>query len=178
MFGNAWKILLWKNDSRRLSRLFKNQNHTKSIMLMQKILRKILLLILLATGSMLSACSAEDTRSVTVVGYNYTERPLFFSVNGAGDHLFRGEGGGGFSCCTSITIGKPVEIKWTYSRTKKQYEAGLQVEHRTVAVIAPAPEVPEAEYLEVHFYPDHHVELALVKFPNKYPRIPYPPQDD
>lgn len=145
---------------------------------MRHILKKILPIALLAASIMFSACNAEALRAVTVVGYNYTERPLFFSVNGAGDHLFRGEGGGGFSCCTSIAIGKPVEIKWTYSATAKQYEAGLRKENHAATVIIPPPEVPEAECLEVHFYPDHHVELALVKFPNKYPRIPYPPQDD
>lgn len=145
---------------------------------MQNIRKKVLPVALLGSSVMFSACNAEDTRSVTVVGYNYTERPLFFSVNGAGDHLFRGEGGGGFSCCTSITIGKPVEVKWSYSSTAKQYKAGLRKENHAATMIAPPPEVPEAEYLEVHFYPDHHVELALVRFPNKYPRIPYPPQDD
>ena len=35
----------------------------------------------------------------------------------------------------------------------------------------------EAEYLEVHFYPDHHVELALVKFPGDR-RIPYEEKDE
>lgn len=139
-------------------------------------LRKLLLLLLMSIG--LSACNADDTRSVTIVGYNYTTRPLFFSINGAADHLFVGEGGGGLTCCASVTVGKPARIKWMYSYTKKQYEAGIREEDHSAAVVVPSPQSPESEYLEVHFYPDNHVELALVKFPNKHPRIPYPKEDD
>lgn len=146
---------------------------------MQNIFRKILLLALLAGSFMLSACSAEDKRNVTLVGYNYTERPIFsFSVNGAGGgNIFVNGGGASFSCCGEVTIGKPVEIKWEYSYTKKQYDAGLREENHTATATVPLPEVPEAEYLEVHFYPDHHVELALVKFPGKR-RMPKIKEDE
>ena len=123
---------------------------------------------------LLGACNSQDTRSVTLVGYNYTERPIYtFSVNGGGgSNIFVGGGGAKMSCCTEITVGQPVEIKWMYSYTKKQYDEGLREEDYSTTVIVPPPTVPEAEYLEVHFYPDHHVELALVKFPGDR-RIPY-----
>ena len=55
--------------------------------------------------------------------------------------------------------------------------AGLREEKRSTTVIVPPPTVPEAEYLEVHFYPDHRVELALVKFPGDR-RIPYEEKDE
>ena len=128
---------------------------------------------------LLGACSSQDTRSVTLVGYNYTERPIYtFSVNGVGgSNIFVGGGGASFSCCTEITVGQPVEIKWVYSATEKQYLAGLRKENYSTTVIVPPPTVPEAEYLEVHFYPDHHVELALVKFPGDR-RIPYEEKDE
>ena len=117
---------------------------------------------------LLGACSSQDTRSVTLVGYNYTERPIYtFSVNGGGgSNIFVGGGGASFSCCTEITVGKPVEIKWLYDTTEKQYLAGLREENRSTTVIVPPPTVPEAEYLEVHFFPVHHVVLYLVKFPS------------
>ena len=117
---------------------------------------------------LLGACNSEDTRSVTVTGYNYTERPIYtFSVNGGGgSNIFVGGGGAKMSCCTDITVGQPVEIKWLYDTTEKQYLAGLREENRSTTVIVPPPTVPEAEYLEVHFFPDHHVELYLVKFPS------------
>ena len=118
---------------------------------------------------LLGACNSQDTRSVTVIGYNYTERPIYtFSVNGVGaSNLFAKQkyGGGKDSCCIDITVGQPVEIKWLYDTTEKQYLAGLREENRSTTVIVPPPTVPEAEYLEVHFYPDHHVELASVKSP-------------
>ena len=128
---------------------------------------------------LLGACNSQDTRSFTLVGYNYTERPIYtFSVNGVGgSNIFVGGGGASFSCCTDITVGQPVEIKWLYDTTEKQYLAGLGEENRSTTVIVPPPTVPEAEYLEVHFYPDHHVELALVKFPGDR-RIPYEEKDE
>ena len=113
---------------------------------------------------LLGSCRAEDTRSVTVTGYNYPERPIYTcSVNGAGgSNIFVGGGGAKMSCCTEVTVGKPAVIKWTYSRTKKQYLAGVQKENRSTTVIVPPPEVADVAFLEVHFYPDDHVELALV----------------
>ena len=128
---------------------------------------------------LLGACNSQDTRSVTVIGYNYTERPIYtFSVNGGGgSNIFVGGGGAKMSCCTEITVGQPVEIKWLYDTTEKQYLAGLREENRSTTVIVPPPTVPEAEYLEVHFYPDHRVELALVKFPGDR-RIPYEEKDE
>ena len=130
-------------------------------------LTPLLAALLCLFSLLLSACNSQDTRSVTLVGYNYTERPIYtFSVNGGGgSNIFVGGGGAKMSCCTDITVGQPVEIKWVYSATEKQYLAGLRKENYSTTVIVPPPTVPEAEYLEVHFYPDHHVELALVKSP-------------
>jgi Protein of unknown function (DUF3304) len=142
-------------------------------------LQKIFLLALI-TCCCFTACKAEDdTRSVTFVGYNYTERPIFtFSVNGVGGgNIFVNGGGGSLACCGDITIGKPAVIKWMYSYTKKQYEAGLREETHTATVIVPPPQIPTAGYLEVHFYPDHHVELAVVKFPGPR-RLPDLPEDN
>ena len=142
-------------------------------------LTPLLAALLCLFSLLLGACNSEDTRSVTLVGYNYTERPIYtFSVNGVGgSNIFVGGGGASFSCCTDITVGQPVEIKWLYDTTEKQYLAGLREEKRSTTVIVPPPTVPEAEYLEVHFYPDHHVELALVKFPGDR-RIPYEEKDE
>ena len=144
-------------------------------------LTPLLAALLCLFSLLLSACNSQDTRSVTVTGYNYTERPIYsFSVDGVGGgNAFAGfrSGGGGFVCCADITVGQPVEIKWLYDTTEKQYLAGLREENRSTTVIVPPPTVPEAEYLEVHFYPDHHVELALVKFPGDR-RIPYEEKDE
>jgi len=130
----------------------------------------------------LRSCWADDNRrEFSVVGYNYTPRPIYtFSVNGgAGSNIFINGGGGKASCCTLVTIGQAVEVRWMYSYTKKQFEAGLREERFStqVTVPAPPPEHPDARYLEVHFYPDGRVELSLVNFPGKR-RLPKIAEED
>ena len=136
-------------------------------------------LFLLVLSLALSACRADDTRAVTMVGYNYTDRPIgTFSVNGVGgSNVFVNGGGASFSCCVDITVRKVAKIEWVYSYTKKQYEAGMREEDHAMNVEVPLPKAPEADYLEVHFYPDNHVELALVKFPGRR-RLPKIPEDN
>ena len=130
---------------------------------------------------LLAACSqAQDTRSVTLSGYNYTDRPIYYySVNDVmGSNLFIDSDGAKMSCCAKVTVGKPAVIEWMYSYSKKQYEAGMREEEHSTTAIVPTPQTPEAHYLEVHFYPDGHVELALVNFPTKHRRIPYVEKDE
>ena len=117
-------------------------------------------------------------REVSLTGYNYTDRPVhIFSVNGVmGGNIFRDGGGGSTACCAIITIGQTVKIDYQLSTTRTQYEAGLRLEDFTTTAIVPAPQTPTAEYLEVHFYQDGHVELALVDFPGPR-RIPYDGKD-
>jgi hypothetical protein len=114
-----------------------------------------------------------------MVGYNYTVRPIgTFSINGVGgSNVFVNGGGAAFSCCVDVTVGKPAKIEWVYHRTEAQFNAGVQIERHSTDVIVPPPQTPDAEYLEVHFYPDNHVELALVKFPGKR-RLPRIPEDN
>jgi hypothetical protein len=115
------------------------------------------------------------------VGYNYTDRPIYtFSVNGgAGSNIFINRGGGSASCCTLITVGQPVLVEWKLSATEKQYLAGIRMNERSTHVVAPPPpaEHPQARYLEVHFYQDGHVELALVDFPGPR-RLPDLPEEN
>lgn len=146
---------------------------------MASFLRAFLTMLFWAATLQLTACQAEDTRAATMVGYNYTERPIGgFSVNGVGgSNIFVNGRGGGFSCCVDVTVGHSVNIKWRYHRTKKQRDAGIPIEDRETTAIIPSPQTAEAGYLEVHFYPDHHVELALVTFPGKR-RLPKIPEDD
>ena len=143
---------------------------------MKTILKTLLLLLAM---SMLPACNADDTRAVTMVGYNYTDRPIgIFSVNGVGgSNVFVNGGGASFSCCVDVTVGKPAKIEWVYHRTEKQYNADIPIADHAATVIVPTPEAPGADHLEVHFYPDNHVELALVKFPGKR-RLPKIPEDN
>lgn len=76
-------------------------------------------------------------------------------------------------------MGQPVEVGWVLSYTAKQYEAGLRDERFSTQVVVPPPpaEHPQARYLEVHFYQDGHVELALVDFPGPR-RLPDLPEEN
>lgn len=140
-----------------------------------------LALAILAVVGLRSCWAQDNTREVSLTGYNYTHRPIYtFSVNGGfGGNIFINGGGGSASCCTPVTIGQAVTVRWMYSYTKKQYEAGLREQSFSTHVIVPPPppEHPNARYLEVHFYPDGHVELALVNFPGER-RLPDLPEED
>jgi hypothetical protein len=140
-----------------------------------------LALAIFALVGLRSCWANENTREVSVVGYNYTPRPIdIFAVNReAGSNIFINGGGARFACCTAVTIGQAVEVGWVLSYTKKQYEAGVRDERFStqVTVPPPPPEHPDARYLEVHFYPDGRVELALVNFPGDR-RMPDLPEEE
>lgn len=134
---------------------------------MKYFIRSFLALIVFVV---MSACSDNEVRSVTLIGYNYTERPIgWFSVDDAGgSNVFAREksGGGKMTCCWDIEIGKEVRVRWVYTYTKKQYMSGAREEEFETSVRIPSPSSENSEYLEVHFYPDNHVELALTDFPS------------
>ena len=110
-------------------------------------------------------------REVSLMGYNYTDRPIHsFSVNGAwGANAFAGsrEGGGKPTCCTTVTIGETVKINYQLSTTRTQYEAGLRLEDFTTTAVVPPPQTPTSDFLTAHFYQDGRVELILMEFPGK-----------
>lgn len=147
--------------------------------IVRRLMRKLVLPLMAVLIGSVSGCQAQDKRAVTFVGYNYTERPIFiYRVNGTGgSNLFVNSGGAKWSCCGEVTVGQPAQIVWMYSATEKQYLAGVRKEEHTATVIVPPAETPDASYLEVHFYPDHHVELALVKLPGRR-RLPKFPEED
>ena len=119
---------------------------------------------------LLTSCSRAQTYTVTLAGYDYTDRPIgWYSVDGAGGgNMFAGflGGGGKWACCADVTVGKPVHIEWTFHTTRAQYDAGMRMEDHELTVTVPKPEgsVPP-KYLEVHFYSKDHIELRLVPFP-------------
>lgn len=117
--------------------------------------------------------------SLTLTGYNYTNRYIDqFSVNGnGGGNLFvsgPNGGGGGSVCCVDYIIGVDkwkLTVRWqadacTYNNSK--YEDGRR-RYRIHSVFKEVeipidPKIPNRpRYLEVHFYPDGHVEAALTE---------------
>ena len=96
---------------------------------------------------------------VTLIIHNEIDRPILeFSVNGvAGANAFA-YGGGGATCCGSIS-GDKAEIIWTVDYTLAQYKAGVRTEiHR---ITMPMPERKKGENdLHVHFLPGDKVLLG------------------
>ncbi len=120
-----------------------------------------------------------DARSLLIQGYNYTDDYInSFTVDGqGGGNLYvsgPNSGGGGSVCCASFSRGTvlPIKLKvrWTgsycmeyetskYGRTSS-YRKGLWQEAEALAVDLSEGK-PRA--LEVHIFPDGHVEAAITQ---------------
>ncbi|WP_435953148.1 DUF3304 domain-containing protein [Dryocola sp. BD626] len=111
-----------------------------------------LLAVVLAYGGCLIWASIWGPPSgpVTLIIHSEIDRPILgFSVNGvAGSNAFA-HGGGGATCCGSIS-GNTAEIIWTLSTTRAQYDAGLRKETRRVLMSLPERRWEE-NYLHVYF---------------------------
>ncbi|WP_436874175.1 DUF3304 domain-containing protein [Kosakonia sacchari] len=96
---------------------------------------------------------------VTLIIHSEIDRPILgFSVNGMGGANAFAHGGGGATCCGSIS-GKTAEVIWTLSTTRAQYNAGMRRETRRV--VMPLPERKWGENdLHVHFLPGDKVLLG------------------
>ena len=100
--------------------------------------------------------------SVVAYGYNYTDLYIdSFEVDGAGggnlEVSIPTAGGGKHTCCTTLVSGLPLgtefTIKWTRDRERWC--------EQTVKLTQPIPLDPH--YLEVHFYPDGHIEIEATQ---------------
>jgi hypothetical protein len=120
----------------------------------------------------LTSC-AKDPYELDIVGYDYTDRPISdFSVNGAwGGNVelsTKTAGGGKYACCVRLNrnVKTPFAIDVEYQMgslvdyaTDKILEPESEPKKTRVDVTGPIPERPG--YLEVHFYPDGHIEAAI-----------------
>lgn len=96
---------------------------------------------------------------VTLIIHSEIDRPIRgFSVNGmAGANAFA-YGGGGATCCGSIS-GDKAEIIWTVDYTLAQYKAGVRTEVRRLTMPLPQRKKGEND-LHVHFLPGDKVLLG------------------
>ncbi len=120
---------------------------------------------------------------LAVRGYNYTNRDISsFTVAGSGGHAPVG-GSGGVSVGGSI----PKDIPWDMLQLKVRWAAGgcmvnvtnsygesrevirYSYKEKIVNLQQPLPANPD--YLEVHFYPDDHIEIVVTDLASD-PRIP------
>lgn len=123
---------------------------------------------------------AEGTKvQLSITGYNYTNRPIDqFSVNSNGGgnlHVSSlTSGGGGSVCCISYIVGLKkwrVRVRWQagactynneiFSNGERGFELFDYFKETEVEVDPSVPARPNN--LEVHFYPDGHLEVAVTE---------------
>ena len=103
-----------------------------------------------------------STGAVTLIIHSELDRPVLeFSVNGVAGSNASAHGGGGATCCGSIS-GDTAEVTWTLSTTRAQYDAGLRKETRRIVMPLPKREWGE-DNLHVHFLPGDKVLLGWSK---------------
>lgn len=107
------------------------------------------------------------TVKVDIVGYNYTDKYIeSFRVNGYGGgdiHVSTPtDGGGGMYCCFYYIegIGFPyeVEVKWANSASSGTW--------KTAKAFISQPKATNPKILEVHIYPDDHIDVQLTDWPS------------
>lgn len=130
----------------------------------------------LLTSSPPPCQAASPSESLLLQGYNYTDHYIdSFTVNGqGGGNIYESSptsGGGGSVCCVSWQPGSklPVKIRvrWTASYCTKfiqtkfgDYDQRQDIFKEQEAWISQAVD-KEPRALEVHFYPDGHIEAAV-----------------
>ena len=131
--------------------------------------------------------------TLTIVGYNYTDRYIdsFDAAGQGGGNLFLSgpsSGGGGGTCCigfwSATPLPKKIKVDWTASYCKltvKGSHGETFVETapfwRTADAYIHGPIPDNPGYLEVHFYKDGHVEVAVTTRPSP-PRLQLPDGDN
>ena len=123
------------------------------------------------------------TYNLGIIGYNYTDRYIdSFEVEGAwGGNLdvsSEDAGGSKRTCCVAWSdatrLPTTVKVRWVSGgcmrRVTNSYGESRSVpQHyfteREVPLKGPLP--PEPNYIEVHFYPDGHVEAAITASPSE-----------
>lgn len=134
---------------------------------------------LLACKGKLESAQSESIVSLSLTGYNYTNRYIDdFSFDGlGGGNLFvsgPNGGGGGSVCCVRYVVGADAwtaDIRWqvdactygerTFSDGTKHHDIHRIYKEAKVKIDPRIPANPK--YLEVHFYPDGHVEAAMTQ---------------
>ena len=134
--------------------------------------KRLAILLCLLLGPVLSGCKREPYM-LGIMGYNYTDRAIAdFSVNGAwGANVFLSTptaGGGKTTCCVAldrdtktpfwVTVEYQMDALEAYP-PRRVIEPGGPYKTAKVEVTGPIP--PDPSYLEVHFYPDGHIEAAI-----------------
>ncbi len=103
-------------------------------------------------------------KEIDILGFNYTDKFIdAFNVNGhSGGAVSLSSdtaGGGSARCCFRYFpgVGFPYEIEVEWGSSERWGPT------QKTKVFIPKPKVPDPEMLEIHFYPDGHVEGELIE---------------
>lgn len=134
--------------------------------------RALIVFLCLLSSVTLIGCK-KDPYMLGVFGYNYTDRAVAnFSVNGAGGGNVElstpTAGGGKTMCCVVMDRDTKtpfwVDVKYQMDALEA-YPPRTVIEsagpYKTVRVKVTGPIPPDPSYLEIHFYPDGHIEGAI-----------------
>ena len=135
------------------------------------------LVLLCACNHMATARESSGRNSLAIVGYNYTNRAInSFSINGQGGGDIGvsspTSGGGGTVCCALYTPGstvRMVNIRWQsggcyfskQSSLSKQMLNKLHWFYKEQEAPVEILASTDASYMEVHFYPDGSLKVAV-----------------
>ena len=139
-------------------------------------MRRVLIAVLMSLG-LLAGCEGEPVyRGVSFIAYNYTQYDIDWvrlsdsdGGRAATSQVSVGAGGGSVSCCYTLR-GTDLKAEWRAVDSEvlrnhlydKDVDKHFFVRKRDVSFPATVP--PEGDgplYLEMHVYPDEHVEIAL-----------------
>ncbi|WP_425330274.1 DUF3304 domain-containing protein [Trinickia soli] len=136
----------------------------------------------------LNGCSRAKPIGLAVEGYNYTNRYVasFTVTDESGNGAWGGNvelstptaGGGKSTCCVMLdpNVSRPVRLRvdWTLDEVDDAMGHVIAPEMKRQAWVTVDPPFPsDPQNLEVHFYPDGHVE-AVVTHWSSPPRILLP----
>jgi hypothetical protein len=120
-----------------------------------------------------TACGESEPvySGISIMGQNYlpfnlssfTITDAYGNKAGGGADSPPGGGGGRLSCCYKLK-GTEFTVKWSYYDADQWTMEDSHMQHAEANVVMPPSPIPQtvgSRIFEVHFFPDHHVELQF-----------------
>lgn len=133
----------------------------------------------------LTACG-EDMLPTEITGYNHMTKPDGWSIGGfavdghGGTNPQPETGGGKRSCCMSLPRhwhpGMKVKVEWSYNHRARDPETTPPPPQMAVVEI-PEYTSKNSGPMQVHFYPNHHVQVVVSRYGIENPRYPMSDED-